>query len=57
MDRRKVERRWQCTSVCHTGRASYVFCQKQEGHKDDHRGYRAQWNKKGERVPITEKAL
>jgi hypothetical protein len=34
------------------GRA-WVWCMKREGHKGDHRGYRAQWNQDGKTVSIT----
>jgi hypothetical protein len=31
-----------------------VVCEKRKGHRGDHRGFRVQWNRKGERVKITE---
>lgn len=48
----------QCESTLVLGkgrRRSVCFCLKRQEHAGDHRGYRAQWNAKGERVEITER--
>lgn len=48
--------RWfQCPSMFSAGRGSAVFCTKAKGHEGDHRGSRAQWNARGQKVPLTEK--
>lgn len=46
----------QCPAVFGTHRGTgMVFCTKREGHEGDHRGYRKQWDDKGNPKPITEK--
>lgn len=45
----------QCTSTIDNVGEGLVFCTKKNGHAGDHRGSRAQWNKSGHRVKITEK--
>jgi hypothetical protein len=52
---KKKKKRRQCPSLLMTQRGrAWTFCAKDEGHKGDHRGWRAQWNDDHERVPITE---
>lgn len=46
----------QCMETLHSKSKSVVstaFCTRRENHEGDHRGYRRQWTKKGDRVKIT----
>lgn len=42
----------ECPAVLHEGEKK-TFCWREFRHEGDHRGQRAQWNEKGERVKVT----